>query len=163
MRIVPLDRTHDREGFDCGEESLNAFLKQHARRNADQGFSVTYVLTEDDSHEILAYYTIASGEFDCDLLPAKGRKGTPRHAVPVIRLCRLATDMTRRGKGLGEIMMMDVLRRAVMLSGQIGVHAIEVDALSDAARRYYLKYGFQSLQDDLNHLYLPIETARVLQ
>ncbi|MBL0177020.1 MAG: GNAT family N-acetyltransferase [Ignavibacteria bacterium] len=162
MRIVLLDRTHDREGFDCGEVSLNAFLKQHARKNAELGFSVTYVLTADDSNEILAYYTIAGGEFDCELLPATSRKGLPRHAVPVIRLCRLATDLTQRGKGLGEIMLLDVLRRAVSISEQLGVHAIEVDALSDAARTYYRKYGFQSLLNDPAHLYLAIETARRL-
>ena len=160
MRIVLLDRTHDREGFDCGEESLNAFLKQHARKNAELGFSVTYVLTVDDSSEILAYYTIAGGEFDCELLPATSRKGLPRHAVPVIRLCRLATDLTQRGKGLGEIMLLDVLRRAVSISEQLGVHAIEVDALSDAARTYYRKYSFRSLLDNPNQLYLAIETAR---
>jgi predicted GNAT family N-acyltransferase len=162
MRIELLDRTHDREGFDCGEESLNVYLKQHARKNADLGFSLTYVLTNEDHKEILAYYTVASGEFACELLPEKGRKKLPRHPVPVIRLCRLATNIKHRGKGLGEIVMVDALRRAVALSEQIGVHAIEEDALSDEARRYYLKYGFQSLQDDHNHLFLSIETAREL-
>jgi len=156
VHIVSLRKEHERGAFDCGVESLNVFLEQHARRNAEAGFSATYVLLEEANPRILAYYTIAAGQFSCGALPEDIGKRLPKHHVPVLRLCRLATDLTRRGQGLGEIMLVDALRRAVMISTEIGIHAVEVDALSTQARSFYQRYGFRSLRDDVNHLYLPV-------
>ena len=34
---------HDRAAFDCGEESLNVFLKRQARQNASRNLGVTHV------------------------------------------------------------------------------------------------------------------------
>jgi ribosomal protein S18 acetylase RimI-like enzyme len=44
------------------------------------------------------------------------------------------------------------------LSSGLGVHAVEVDALDEAAAAFYRKYGFTPLLDDPLHLYLPIAT-----
>ena len=161
MVVELLGKGHDRAGFDCGVEPLNSFLQKHARKNAQLGFSRTYVLVEQGSPSVLAYCTIASGEFDCEHLPIESRKGAPRHPVPVVRLCRLASDIRQRGKGFGELMLVDALRRAELLSTQLGVHAIEVDALGATARAFYVKYGFRSLRDDLNHLYLPVKSLKL--
>ncbi len=45
-KIEPLDKKHDRLSFDCGEESLNIFLKRFARQSIEQaavasGVSIT--------------------------------------------------------------------------------------------------------------------------
>jgi predicted GNAT family N-acyltransferase len=160
MHIVSLRKEHERGAFDCGVASLNVFLKQRARRNAEAGFSATYVLLEEGTPRILAYYTIAAGQFACRELPDNLGKRLPKHPVPVLRLCRLATDLTRRGQGLGEIMLVDALHRAVMISTELGIHAVEVDALSAQARSFCQRYGFRSLRDDVNHLYLPVASIR---
>lgn len=55
----PLATHHDRASFDCGEESLNTFLQQRARQNADRNLGVTHVaVPEPDSSQILGYYTL---------------------------------------------------------------------------------------------------------
>lgn len=46
--IEPLPRSHDREGFDregfdCGEPSLNRFLRKTVRQYADRDFGITCV------------------------------------------------------------------------------------------------------------------------
>lgn len=43
------------------------------------------------------------------------------------------------------------------------MRAIEVDAIDDAARRFYTKFGFKSLLDDRNHLFLSIKAVRALE
>jgi hypothetical protein len=58
--------------------------------------------------------------------------------------------------------LIDALRRAERLAEQIGVRAVEVDALTDAARNFYLKFGFVPLLDDPLHLYLPMSVIRKL-
>jgi hypothetical protein len=42
------------------------------------------------------------------------------------------------------------------------VRAIEVDAIDDAARRFYTTFGFKSLLDDRNHLFVSMRAVRAL-
>jgi hypothetical protein len=39
---------------------------------------------------------------------------------------------------------------------------VEVDAKGDAAKAFYLKFGFVPLLDDQRHLFLPVQTIRKL-
>ena len=43
------------------------------------------------------------------------------------------------------------------------MRAVEVHALDDGARRFYLKYGFVPLRDDRRHLFLPMQIVRQLK
>lgn len=52
--------------------------------------------------------------------------------------------------------------KAVLLI-DVGIRAVEVDAIDAAARSFYLKYGFLALKDDVNHLFLPMATIRQLK
>jgi GNAT superfamily N-acetyltransferase len=85
-------------------------------------------------------------------------KRLPRHPVPVVLLARLAVDLEAQGQGLGEGLLVDALERTVGLSNALGLHAVEVEAIDDAARSFYGKYGFVPLLDDERHLYLPVAT-----
>ena len=53
LRIEPLRASHDRGGFDCGVDALNAYLRQVAR----QHIARTYVLVDEYSTapKLLAY------------------------------------------------------------------------------------------------------------
>ena len=59
--IELLSRRHDRQSFDCGVASLNDFLKKHARQNAEEDISRTYVAICPPSLRILGFYTICGG------------------------------------------------------------------------------------------------------
>ena len=56
---VPLTAQHVTEGFTCGVDSLDQWLKRRALRNQIQGASRTYVVADDN--RVLAYYALASG------------------------------------------------------------------------------------------------------
>lgn len=47
-----------------------------------------------------------------------------------------------QGSGLGSLLLIDALRRVEVLSEQVGIRAVEVNAIDDAARNFYLKFGF---------------------
>jgi GNAT superfamily N-acetyltransferase len=68
-----------------------------------------------------------------------------------------------QGQGLGALLLVDALRRSLQISEQVGIRAVEVDALDDAARNFYLKFGFRSLLDDPRHLFLPMHEIRKLK
>lgn len=160
--VFLLRKAHDRASFDCGIESLNVFLKQHALQNSKAGYSKTYVMLADGVPDVMAYYTICAGEFACALLPPDELKKVPQYPVPVVRLCRLATDVKYQKLGLGSAMLVDALRRAVQVSNHIGVRAVEVDALGDRARIFYQNFGFIPLTENQNHLYISIQSAKQL-
>ena len=63
---------------------------------------------------------------------------------------------------MGSLLLIDALRRAEYLSGQVGIRAVEVDAIDEAARNFYLKFGFTPLLDNAHHLFLPIHVIRKL-
>jgi hypothetical protein len=42
-RGEPIARRHDRKGFDCGVQELNAYLDRYARQNHESGGAKTFV------------------------------------------------------------------------------------------------------------------------
>lgn len=156
--ITALDSTHDRGDFDCGEPSLNDYLKRFALQNAKQGLGRTWVAVEAGGVAVKGYYTLVSSSVSFDIVPKK----LPRYPVPVILLARLAVDLRYQGQRFGADLLLDALERAAEVADEVGVYAVVLDALHDSAQRFYLKYGFEPLTDDHLHLYLPIKTIKQL-
>ncbi len=157
-RIQAIQKEHDRAAFDSGRPELDDFLRRFARQNEEKGLSRTYVATSAEDSRVLGYFSIRSGAVASEQIPEEERRRLPRYPVPVVHLARLAVDRGFRGRGLGEALLMEALRRSVEVSRSLGVFAVEVVAKDDEARRFYEKYGFRSLRDDPCHLYLSIRT-----
>jgi len=157
--IEPLKGSHEREPFCCGKDPLDRFLKTLAGQYERRRVGRTFVATAPGEGRVLGYYTSAAGSFALDALPEARRKGLPKHPLPTAHLGRLAVDLTCRGKRLGETLLFHFLRRALEVSGDLGVFAVDVWALDGEAGRFYGKYGFIPLEDAPPHLYLPMETV----
>jgi ribosomal protein S18 acetylase RimI-like enzyme len=157
--IEPLHRGHDRKQFSSGQPALDQFLTTLVSQYHKRGLGRTYVATETGQTRVAGYYTLAAGSFDVSILPEKERQKLPKHPVPTIHLGRLAVDTTFQGKRLGETLLFHALHNAVQISAQLGAFAVDVWAIDDAARKFYVKYGFQALLDDPQHLYLPMKTV----
>jgi GNAT superfamily N-acetyltransferase len=157
--IERLDSIHDRGEFCCGKAPLDNFLRSLVGQYEKRHLGRTYVAVLPGEKRVQGYYTLASGSVSFQHLPAGAAKKLPKHPVPVILLARLAVDQAAQGQGLGELFVLDALKRCLDLSEKLGAHAIEVDALDATAKEFYLKYGFVSLQDNELHLYLPMGTV----
>jgi GNAT superfamily N-acetyltransferase len=160
--IQRLGKDHDRSQFDCGNNALNEWLKQRARQFDRRDLARTYVAVRPGEQSVLGYYAVANHRVSYEALPPEQAKGLPRIDIPVILLGRLAVDKTEQGKGLGGCLLIDALRRAQHIAEQIGIRAVEVDAVDDAARSFYQRSGFLALMDDPNHLFLPMQVIRKL-
>jgi GNAT superfamily N-acetyltransferase len=158
--IVPLDRSHDRTTFHCGKPTLDDFIRTLVSQYEKRNLGKTYVAVPPGEQKVLGYYTLASGAITFENLPTGTGKKLPRHPVPVILLARLAVDQSMQGLGLGRTLLIDALLRCVKLSEKLGVHAVEVHAIDEAALRFYEQFGFIALLDSPLHLYLPIATIR---
>jgi GNAT superfamily N-acetyltransferase len=160
--IARLGPEHDRATFDCGHAALDDWLKQRAGQFDRRDLARTYVAVRSGELKVLGYYAISTHGVRREDLPEEQAKGLPRIDVPVVLLGRLAVDRSVQGCGLGSLLMIDSLRRIELLAEQVGIRAVEVDAIDDAARNFYLKFGFVPLLDDPHHLFLPMSVLRQL-
>jgi GNAT superfamily N-acetyltransferase len=160
-RVRLLAKADDRASFRSGVPELDAFLRTFAAQKAKKDLTQTYVAVRSGSTAISGYYSLRMGEVVCDLLPDNERKRLPRYPLPVVHLARLAVDERERGKGLGELLLLDAFDRAVILSNAIGAAAVEVVAKDSSAPAFYAKYGFTSLLDGELHMYISMRTVRL--
>ncbi len=160
-----LDKSFDRENFDCGYLALNNFLKTKARQNQQTGFNRTFVVIKSDDVKkmVLGYYSLSMGEINLMSLPENLLKKLPKHPVPVVRMGRLAVDKSQQGQGIGHLLLVDALKRIIVAASSVGVYAVVVDAKNEDAKRFYLKYGFVQLVDESMSLFIPVETFAELK
>jgi GNAT superfamily N-acetyltransferase len=153
---VPLTSDHDLSAFDCGEPTLNDWLKSRALKNESR-FSRTYVVCE--HNRVIGYFCISAGSVERAAAPGKVRRNAP-DTIPVSVIGRLAVSREHWGKGLGADILSDALRRVAAASQSIGVAAVLVHAKDDAAKRFYLACAeFIEYPADSRILFLPIETV----
>lgn len=139
------------------DEYLHRFAGQNEKTGIGQHFVA--VATAGDSR-ILGYYALSAGSIAFKLVPDELKKRLARYPIPVAHIGRLAVDLSMQGHGLGEDLLIDALARIARAADEIGIHAVEVVAINDSARRFYPKYGFTALTDDERHLYLPLSAVR---
>jgi predicted GNAT family N-acyltransferase len=160
--IQPLSRSHDRTAFNSGNHSLDEWLKHRAGQWDRKELSRCYVAVRSGEVGVLGYYALSSHHVTYESLPDDQAKGLPRVDIPVVLLGRLAVDQSVRGSGLGGLLLVDALRRAEYAAELLGIRAVEVDAIDQSARGFYSRFGFISLTDDPNHLFLPMHVIHKL-
>ena len=140
MEIRALLEADDRIQFTSGDPDLDRFLHKFAGQNQfKHHVGVTYVAV--DGRRIIGYATIAAGHVEIEGLPAVARKKLPRYPLPVLRLARLATDISARGQGVGTELLRFVLKLAVKMAGDYGCVGAIVDA-KPGAIEFYARFGF---------------------
>jgi predicted GNAT family N-acyltransferase len=151
-----------RDNFDCGVSELNEYLKKYAKQNDNKGISKTWVAISalNDNRDIVGYYSISMAELKQDLLPEDYRQKLPRYPLPVIRIGKLAVDLSMQGKRLGETLLMDALYRGIRLANDIGVYGFTVDAINEKAKTFYLNYGFIPLKDNDSSLFISLKNLQ---
>ncbi len=160
--VEPFGKAHDRADFACGKPPLDDFIRARVSQYEKRRLGKTFVAVPPGETKVLGYYTLAAGAVAFEHVPADASRKLPRHPVPVVLLARLAVDRSAQGRKLGEGLLLDALQRALGLSAALGVHAVEVDAIDEAAAAFYRKYGFTLLLDEPLHLYLPVAVIESL-
>jgi GNAT superfamily N-acetyltransferase len=106
--------------------------------------------------------TLSMGSVQRETIPARAPTRFPRYPIPTVHLGRLAVDRQCQGRGLGAILLVEAFRRSVAAASGIGAYAIDVFALHERAKSFYLKYGFVEMLDSPLHLLLPMSTVRAV-
>ena len=138
---MPLTEWHLTESFSCGSDSLDQWLKRRSLKNQIQGASRTFVVC--DETRVVAYYALASGAVTSTDATGRFRRNMP-DPIPVVVLGRLAVDLTLHGQGFGRSLIRDAGMRVIQAADAIGIRGMTVHALSDEAKAFYEKVGFDA-------------------
>ena len=165
MALSKLTKDLDYFLFDCGIESFNNYLKTTAlidmgsRRQAQ-----VYVLTT--GKIVVGFYTIEPFAFEPSELPAKyAKKRAANLKVSSWLIGRLARDLSVKGQGIGEKLLMDALQRIKRLADEGGGYCVIVDAKFEKSDEQYQKlydfytsFGFELLDEtrSFRRFFLPI-------
>lgn len=161
--IEPLGK-HDRAAFSCGKKPLDDYIREHASQDIKRNLARIFVLVSKDAPQtVLAYYTLSSRELKLDEIPDEIRKKLGRYnSVGVTLLGRMAVDISQKGKGLGELVLVDALKRSLRAAREVASFAVFVEAKDEDSVSFYEKYGFVRLLDDKLKLFLPMKTIEKL-
>jgi len=159
-RIEALGKTHDRTAFTCGSAALDRYLQQQARQDAEKSVAAPFVLTTPPALQVFGYYTLSASLVNASELPNTLAKKLPRYPqLPVTLLGRLAVDQSMKGKGIGQFLLMDAMRRSLEAAANIAAMAVLVDAKDDAAQAFYRHFSFLPLHEQPRRLFLPMKTV----
>jgi predicted GNAT family N-acyltransferase len=147
-----INASHELHEFDCGQESLNDWLKKKALKNQEK-YSTTTVVSVDN--KVIAYYTLAFGSVNREEMSRKLRQNAPER-IPMMILGRLAVDKVWQGQRIAKHLLKEALSKTLQASQIAAVRGILVHALDEKAEHFYKRYGFLNCQTDLT-LLLPLE------
>lgn len=138
-------------------------MKKQASQDAKRNLSRVHVMTtQADPKTIVGYYTLSAVQIITNDLPEELRKGLPpQRPIGATLLGRLAIDNQFKGQGLGGILFLDALYKALKVSEEsIASVGVMIDALHDTAKQFYLHYGAVAFVDQPFRLFVPMKTIR---
>jgi|SRR5579859_2244841 len=157
------NRQHHIKDFQCGIYELDRYIKERAGQESRKGITAVYIMREKISMRVIGYYTLSSCSIQLNSLTEDIKKKLPRYeALPAALIGRLAVDMNFHGRRIGEQMLVDALNRSYILSKQIAIFAVVVDAKDEKSRNFYERYGFLRTLEQPLKLYIPMGTIKKL-
>ena len=161
-KIELLAKSHDRDGFNCGSEPLNLFLKQTPRQHAERGISRTFVLVDEgasDPKPIVGFFSLNFCQIKSESLSLAEARKLPRD-VSGIRLGRLAVAKAYQRQGIGKTLLIAAMGKFMEIFNTAGGIGLFVDAKDQDAKHYYEQFGFIALPSNELELFLPVKTIQ---
>jgi predicted N-acetyltransferase YhbS len=112
-----------------------------------------------DNSVVVGYYSLSPFSIMFSELPAKLAKKYPSNKdIPCWLIGKLARDISVKGHGIGEFLLLDAMRRVKHGTLIYGGFCIIVDSKDGKAALFYKKFGFDILDETRNtrRYYLPI-------
>lgn len=143
----PLAAEHDREGFDCGRDSLNLWFRRHAWRNQLGGASRTSVACDADTGAVAGFVSLGAAQIERAYLAKAAQRNQPA-PLPAILLGQLAVDRRYQGLGCARGLLWFALATAVRFSKEVGCFGVLTHPLDEGVRGFCRRHGFEDLPFD---------------
>lgn len=153
----PLRPDHELSRSDSGTPILDDWLRRRALRNQESGASRTYVICA--RGRVVGYYALAAGAVARVEATGRTRRKMP-DPVPVMVIGRLAIDSAYQGQSLGRALLRDAVLRTLQAADIAGIRALLVHAISEEAKGFYERWGFQPSPIDPMTLMVTMQDAQ---
>ena len=159
FRVEGLCKQHNRKHFSCGIEELDRYFQKQASQDIRKQVATCFVLVDKQSELIAGYYTLSASSVLLCEFPFETQKKLPKYPiVPATLLGRLAIDKNFKNKKLGELLLLDAMRRCILTSSHVGTAFFIVEAKNAEATSFYKHYGLQEFPKNTQKLYMPVGT-----
>jgi len=138
-----LNEAHDVSAFDCGEPSINDFLR---RRASTTRHAAVYVSCFEGTTQVAAYYTLTNASVARDIMPKKLQRNSPAEH-PLALLGRMGVTLSMQGKGVASDLVQDAIERAIYAAQIVASTGIIVHPLNARLEAFYSRIGFKPIPD----------------
>lgn len=136
-KISKLTKRDNLNGFSCGLDDMDDFLKNDALTQQEENLNVTYLAKCDN--QIIGFFSLLSDSIR--LQSFEEEYNLPYESCPAIKIGRLAVDENYNRNGIGTRLLDDICFEIKNISERLGVRFITVDAYC-TVRSFYYKSGF---------------------
>lgn len=151
---------HEIEDFDCGEVSLNDWLKRRALKNMGRDATRVYVLRESGTRQVVAWYGLSTASISSQVVSGSMQRKMP-DPIPALLLGRLAVARSFQKAGLGRALLADCIERSIKISDIGAARLLLTHPLNATVKAFYERYGFVSLPGEPDTLALDLNRARI--
>jgi len=156
-RPGPITEHHEVSAFDCGNETLNRWLRERALDNERRGATRTFVSARD--RQVVGYYSLAVGALYRSDATGHIRRNMP-DPIPAMLLARLAVDSGAQREGIGRHLLRDAMLRTLSAAEIAGIRILLVHAIDERAKAWYGQFGFEESPTDPLQLLLLLDDLR---
>lgn len=142
--------------FDCNDEDLNDFLLNEASLYRNALLSVTYVVEDKTTGDVLAYFSLSNDKVSISDFESKTEFNRFRkhkfvnekrlRSYPAIKIGRLAVSKMAQHLSIGTYLL-EFIEDYFMVDNKSGCRFVTVDAYVDAIP-FYIKNNYQFLNND---------------
>lgn len=144
------------DAFDCCDEDLNDFILNEASLYRNALLSVTYIVEEKSTEEVLAYFSLANDKISISDFESKTEFNRFRKhkfvnekrlkSYPAIKIGRLAIAKSAQHQSIGTYLL-EFIEEYFLTDNKSGCRFVTVDAYVDAIP-FYIKNNYQFLNND---------------
>ena len=153
FKIELLTINHNLKNFDCGDEDLNDFLKNHALKEQNKKLNVTHLITYKNS--IVGYFSLLTDKVNVkDIKNEEIKESIIQNlknkykTIPSVKIGRLAIDKKYAKQGIGSFILEHLIITLNEISKKdIGFRLITVEGYAEAYH-FYTTNNFVPLQND---------------
>ena len=161
--------------FKCQDSDLNEFLMLEAKDYQEQLLTVTYLLQNPKTNEVVAYFSLLNDTIKFEEEDKKTRNRINRQIpyvkqrthYPAVKIGRLAVSADYAHQGIGE-QILEYIKALFAFGNRSGCRFLTVDAYADAVGFYEKRGGFKffteaDINDDTRLMYFDLKPFKDAQ
>jgi GNAT superfamily N-acetyltransferase len=159
LDIRPLDPSISRAAFCCGNDRIDNFFKNNARKQHDVHRVRVYVAHYEG--EAVGYYYLVAATHPPEKVSAEAIEKFGRvNATPSVYLGMIGTHGPWQGNGIGKILMLHAMQKTLEVASLIGIYALTLTAIDEETAKRYERWGFTRFVEGELDMFIPITTIR---